>query len=93
MKNSAKEIKVDTFFSLFLNLGFKTISKLTLRRLLSINHYYILKNNLTSLNIEKRRRCNGEIKIIDKDDIDYIIKTAKMLDTLDRQEVISRILF
>ncbi|HDZ03194.1 MAG TPA: hypothetical protein ENH52_17425 [Nitrospirae bacterium] len=75
------------------NLGFMHTLRLLTRRFLSQNHYFILKRRLVSLNNEERLRSNFVIKKMDNNDLEDIIEKIKMLDPVDRQEVISRILF
>ncbi len=75
------------------NLGFNQTFKLALNNLFSINHYYILKKNLSSLNTGNQLKSNIEIKKVNNDDLNDIVKTIKMLDPIDRKEIVSRILF
>jgi len=67
--------------------------RLMLKRFLSLNHYYILKRGLASLDKEERTLSNFVIKKMDNNDLEDIIKKIKMLDSVDKQEIVSRVIF
>jgi len=64
-----------------------------IRQLLSLNHYYILNRNLTSLPEGGKIRRKISVKKIDDQDLTKIIQMVKLLDFKDKLEVLSRILF
>ncbi len=77
----------------FSNLGLKNTFKLMITRCISLNHYYILNRNLTSLPDKKKIRREISIKKIDEQDLKEIIQMVKLLDPVSKMEVLSRILF
>ena len=93
MKNYIEAVNFNKYRFILSNLAYKNILKLAMNNLCSINHYYVLNRNLTSLNIEKKIRSNIVVKKVDSDDLNHIIKTLKLLKPNDRKEVVSRLLF
>jgi ribosomal protein S18 acetylase RimI-like enzyme len=74
-------------------LNFKDTLGLFINRLCSVNHYYILQKKLDSQAGEVKTRGKVSLRIVNDDDLQYIIKSISTLDSVSRKDVISRLLF
>jgi hypothetical protein len=79
--------------SLLSKLGFEGTGRLMVKYLLSLDHYYILYLNLSSLNRHQMERFNYVLHPAEKDDFKALTAQVRDYNTRDRKEILTRILF
>ena len=92
MEDYASSIFKKGFFALS-NLGCIYIFKLFLKNIFSIEHFYIVQGNISSLKPPQRLRSNCIIKLVVESDWDEILKNLRSLDPADRKEILVRLFF
>ena len=75
------------------SLGLRGMLTVAANRLASLNHYYVLHMNLSTLGPAKRLRLLYGIRRISPDDLRILTHGLKALDLESRKEVGSRLLF
>lgn len=86
------DIKLNKFFLTLFHLKLKDTLSISLTRLYSINHFYILKRNLL-LPSGGKIRPSVTLSKISSADIRELVKCIHTLDAESKKEIISRILF
>lgn len=86
------KIKINRFFLILSHLKLKDALKLSLGRLYSLNHYYVLKRSLLQP-FEATIRTPVTVGRISPEDIREILGCLRSLDGESRKEMISRLLF
>lgn len=87
------ELDANKYLFTLSRLGLKNTLKLSLGRLCSVNHFYILKRNLVSLFNENKTRLAITVNKINCDDVSELVRTVKSLDRDSKREVVARLLF
>ncbi|MDA8090598.1 MAG: GNAT family N-acetyltransferase [Nitrospiraceae bacterium] len=74
-------------------LGLTSGSKVLLRNLFSINHYYLLERRILPVGVKNDSRMDLSLARADEGDIEDILAGSKNLGPEDRKEIVSRVLF
>ena len=92
MENYSSSIFKKCFFVVS-TLGFIYTLKLFLKNLFSVEHFYIVQGNISSLKLSQTLRNNFTIKLVVESDWDEILKNLRALNPAERKEILVRLFF